>query len=75
MRDEDEYKIWETCHVPPCIYKCVGAFLVSLFLAVAEYTYTGTYSDSTYLGLTAEFPNLEIPMEMAKFCSVIPRKK
>jgi len=27
------------------------------------------------VGLTAEFPNLGIPKELAKFCSVIPRKK
>jgi len=27
------------------------------------------------VGLTAEFPNLGIPTEMAKFCSVFPRKK
>jgi len=27
------------------------------------------------IGLTAEFPNLGIPTELAKFCSVTPRKK
>ena len=30
---------------------------------------------SSKLGLTVEFPNLGIPTELAKFCSVISRKK
>ena len=37
-------------------------------------SYTQAIGVLLELGLTAEFPDLGIPMELAEFCSVIPWK-